>query len=105
MSKKIFFLLSLLVLIANCSNAATINSDALNERRFLFSSDVEEVEQPELDWNTIKYKTINVNVNEIEMTPAELYAKVQECIKKCQKTIKSDFSARDQCIAKTCDIY
>ena len=111
MLNKLIFFFFLLTITANVySNAAPlefneINLNALNLKRFLFSQDTEEVEKPELDWNTIKYKTIDINTKEIEMAPKEFYKKVQDCIEKCQKTVNSDLYARDQCIAKTCDIY
>ena len=84
-------------------HGASIQMNRTNLKRFLFSNDVKEL--PELDWNTIKYETLDIKAKEIEMTPKQLYAKIEECVKKCQKIVNSNITSRDQCIAKTCDIY
>jgi hypothetical protein len=100
-SLLVIFIISQAYLI----NCATIDIEKAKEsKRFLFGSD-EVVEKPELDWDTIQSVTVNVNVKEIEMIPKDFYKKVEECIEKCMKSINSDRSARDQCVAKTCDIY
>jgi hypothetical protein len=85
-------------------HGASIQINRSNLKRFLFGgNDVKEL--PELDWNTIKHETLDIKTKEIEMTPKQLYAKIEECVKKCQKIVNSNITSRDQCIAKTCDIY
>lgn len=59
---------------------------------------------PELDYNSVKFENVELKVEEIEMEPSELYAKVLKCIEKCLKDLPTN-SYRDKCLAKTCDIY
>ena len=104
MYKTLFIFFCIFLLYSDISYGASIKRNRTNLKRFLFGND-EVKEIPELDWNTIKYKTLEVKTKEIEMTPKELYAKIEECIAKCQKQVNSNITSRDQCIARICDIY
>lgn len=59
---------------------------------------------PDLDYNSVKYDNVELKTEEISMEPAELIAKVLECIEKCRESMSKN-SYRDKCLAKTCDIY
>lgn len=63
-----------------------------------------ETEIPPLDWDTIDYREVTLNTNEIRMTPDQLYEKIEECVKICMKNRKQSHR-RDNCIAKHCEIY
>ena len=104
MCKSWIIFFCIFLFCADICFGASIQINRINSKRFLFGND-EVKEIPELDWNTIKYKTLEIKAKEIKMTPKQLYAKIEECIKKCQKTINSNITSRDQCIAQTCDIY
>jgi hypothetical protein len=66
----------------------------------------EQVELPEIDWNTIESKkTFKPRVKELEIDQNGLFEKVKDCVKKCLEQINPDKLYRDTCIAKSCDIF
>lgn len=69
------------------------------------SSDANTTLEP--DWNNLDYKEINLDTEEKAMKPSEMYAKIEECVKKCleNNSVNPNHSLRDNCIAKNCDIY
>ena len=59
--------------------------------------------KPKIDWDTQSYKQMNIKTKEINLTPAQLYAKIDKCVEECMHNRHSTY--RDNCIAKHCDIY
>ena len=96
--------LCLLLFVVGILFVTSTPIDKTIKKRFLFSDEPAE-EEPEPDWNTLNFQEIKLDTKEIELKPKDLYSKIQECIEKCMKNVNSDFSIRDNCIAKICDIY
>jgi len=112
----IFYCCFTLLLISFNVESASIETkrQLLSVLQSLFGggSQVESSTLPEPDWSSLNYKELNPETKEKNISPEELYAKVEECVKKCldQKNNKSNtklfsFSFRDNCVAKFCDIY
>jgi hypothetical protein len=93
----------------DCKNIDIVKNGDINKRQAfnLFSSLMEEqVELPEVDWETVKSKKIyKLKTKELEMNENQMTKKVEECVKKCLEKINPDKSYRDNCLAKFCDIY
>lgn len=59
--------------------------------------------KPEINWDSVDYKQIDLKTKEIMLTPTELYAQIDKCVEECMQKRPSMY--RDNCIAKHCDIY
>ncbi|CAF0734695.1 unnamed protein product [Brachionus calyciflorus] len=94
--KALFYLTTLLILLQ-----LTVSFPS---KRFLFS-DTPVIDEPDEDWNSLKFDEIELDTSEIGIKPDDLYLKIKECVQKCMKEVNSDRSYRDNCIAKMCDIY
>lgn len=84
----------------------------LTAKRFNFLSALKHVGQenhkankpkPEIDWDSVAHKQIDLKTKEIMLTPTGLYAKIDKCVEECMQ--KGHSMYRDNCIAKHCDIY
>lgn len=107
--KFIIVSLCLTLLIVQQSQAAPANVHKKRDLESFLESMLrpdaeEEPQEPELDWDTIKFEEITLNTKELDLQPSQLYAKVLECVKNCMQNLPKN-SYRDNCIAKTCEIY
>ena len=108
----IFYCFTLLVISLNVESASIEKRQLINVLQSLFGggSQVESSTLPEPDWNSLNYKELNPETKEKSILPNELYAKIEECVKKCldqknKSNTRFSFSFRDNCVAKFCDIY
>lgn len=100
--------LVLAVFVNESQSVPTLNKRGLGgmiENMLMKSAESKEVDViPELDYASVKFDNVELKVQEIDLQPSDLYAKVIECVKKCMENAPKN-SYRDKCLAKTCDIY
>ena len=106
-----FVFVSLIILLSFQPGKIETLAKANNKFAFLgvFKHSVHHKEEesmktkPKIDWDTQSYKQMNIKTKEINLTPAQLYAKIDKCVEECMHNRHSTY--RDNCIAKHCDIY